>query len=162
LHAEWIIHNTNNNENEKEHILNLLRKTNIEFTSSRKKQIKYKQRRYLETLLDFNYATFNLNSSRKIDSKNILRNYFNVEQVYEWLHDLELNYSRDFLKVLNIGKSYQNRVLKVLKIGLPKNKGIKRAFWFDAGIHAREWTTINAIVHLIDRVICILKYFNSS
>lgn len=147
MHAEWIIHNY-----DEENILSLLRKSNIEFTSSSHKKQK-KQRRYLETLLDFNYALFKLNSSRKIDSNNVLKHYFNVEQVYEWLHNLELNYSKDILKVLNIGKSYQNRDLKVLKIGLPKNKSIKRAFWFDAGIHAREWTTINAIVYLIDRVI---------
>ena len=36
-----------------------------------------------------------------------------------------------------------------------RNDTTKRFFWFDSGIHGREWTTINLAIHGIDQV----KYF---
>jgi hypothetical protein len=62
-------------------------------------------------------------------------------------------------EVIEIGKSLKNESLLVLKIGYPARKNEqKKLFWFDSGIHAREWTTISTSLYLIEKVnICGLN-----
>lgn len=42
-------------------------------------------------------------------------------------------------------------MLKQKKLGYPSSEK-KRYFWFDSGIHAREWTTINTAMYTVDQV----------
>jgi hypothetical protein len=40
-----------------------------------------------------------------------------------------------------------------IQLGYPShNETIKKSFWFDSGIHAREWTTINTAIYTIQKV----------
>ena len=48
----------------------------------------------------------------------------------------------------NIGKSYEGRDMKVLKI-CKDTCGHKPAIWIDGGIHAREWITPATVTYLI-------------
>ena len=68
------------------------------------------------------------------------------------MKSLESNYS-DLIRTEEIGKTIQNRTMLVIKLGYaPRNNKTKRAFWFDAGIHAREWTTISTAMYSIKQV----------
>ncbi|RMZ96096.1 carboxypeptidase A6 [Brachionus plicatilis] len=87
-----------------------------------------------------------------IRSKNITAMYYNLEQVYEWIYFISEQYS-DIVELIEIGKSIQNRSLLVLKIGYKSESNVtKKLFWYDAGIHAREWTTISAAMYTVDKI----------
>jgi hypothetical protein len=79
-----------------------------------------------------------------------------------WIKNIHLNYS-DVTELIEIGKSLNNRSLLVLKIGYKeKSDHEKKLFWFDSGIHAREWTTISTSIYTIDKVtIIILNRFEN-
>lgn len=50
-----------------------------------------------------------------------------------------------------IGKSYEGRALKVIKIGVPRQQP-KPIVWIDAGIHAREWIAPATALYIANRV----------
>ncbi len=52
-----------------------------------------------------------------------------------------------YVTVLNLGKSYENRSLTVMKISVP-SMNAKKAIWLDGGIHAREWITVATVVYI--------------
>ncbi len=69
-----------------------------------------------------------------------------------WIQSIRLNYP-DITELIEIGKSMHNKSLLVLKIGYPIKDVQKKLFWFDSGIHAREWTTISTSIYTVDKVI---------
>ncbi len=52
-----------------------------------------------------------------------------------------------YVTLINIGYSYENRSLTLIKISVPSNV-TKKAFWLDAGVHAREWIGISTVVFI--------------
>jgi len=65
-------------------------------------------------------------------------NYHNLETLHAFVDDIAAQYP-DLASVISIGKSTENRDLKVIKIGREGAAENKPAMWIDAGIHAREW-----------------------
>ncbi|XP_028722009.1 carboxypeptidase A2 [Peromyscus leucopus] len=63
--------------------------------------------------------------------------YHTLEEIYQEMDNLVAEYPGLVSKV-NIGSSFENRPMNVLKFG---TGGDKPAIWLDAGIHAREWVT---------------------
>ena len=55
-------------------------------------------------------------------------------------------------KIINIGKSVENRDLKVIKIG-QENQKMKPSLWIDGGIHAREWTSPAIVQYIIHQLV---------
>uniref|UniRef100_A0A8C6V9T4 Carboxypeptidase O n=1 Tax=Neogobius melanostomus TaxID=47308 RepID=A0A8C6V9T4_9GOBI len=57
-------------------------------------------------------------------------------QISKWKSDIATA-SKNIVSIIEYGKTYENRTIDLLKIGVPGNK--KKIIWMDCGIHAREW-----------------------
>ncbi|KAG5684517.1 hypothetical protein PVAND_013746 [Polypedilum vanderplanki] len=76
--------------------------------------------------------------------------YHRLNDIHLYMDFLAKSYP-NLCSVKTIGKSVENRPLKVLRIsnGNPTNKAI----WIDAGIHAREWISPAAVTYLADNFV---------
>ncbi|XP_042369038.1 carboxypeptidase B2-like isoform X2 [Plectropomus leopardus] len=63
--------------------------------------------------------------------------YHTLEDIYNWINETRQN-NPDTVEVIQIGSSFENRPLYVMKLSL-NNRPNKKAMWIDCGIHAREW-----------------------
>ena len=91
-------------------------------------------------------------SVRKIRSYNTGSNYnFNnffkcfqsLEKHHEFLEQLAMNHKSDAATFDMIGKSYEGKALKVIRISKDlKNSASKPVIWIDGGMHAREWVSL--------------------
>lgn len=70
--------------------------------------------------------------------------YYTFEEIYAWLDDLVAAYP-DIVTMINIGKSYEGRNIKGIKISHGPGK---RNIFLEGGIHSREWIT-HATVNFI-------------
>lgn len=64
--------------------------------------------------------------------------YHSLEDMYEFFDYLERTYN--FVSIESIGKSYEGRDMKVVKV-CKEGCGRKKAVWIDGGIHARYCLT---------------------
>uniref|UniRef100_A0A914RLI6 Zinc carboxypeptidase A 1 n=1 Tax=Parascaris equorum TaxID=6256 RepID=A0A914RLI6_PAREQ len=55
--------------------------------------------------------------------------------------------------LIEVGKSYENRSLTVVKLGTKRNVGTKDAIWIDGGIHAREWIAPAVALNVINALV---------
>ncbi|XP_062539762.1 carboxypeptidase B-like [Armigeres subalbatus] len=76
--------------------------------------------------------------------------YHRLADIHEWMDYLAKSYS-DICSTRSIGKSFQGRDLKVLRIsnGNPSNSAI----WIDGGIHAREWISPATVTYIVNNLI---------
>ncbi|XP_077155850.1 carboxypeptidase B2 [Ranitomeya variabilis] len=70
-------------------------------------------------------------------SASYYEQYHSLEDIYHWMEQMVGSHP-DMLEKINIGKSFENRSLYVLKM-TGKEKTATNAIWIDCGIHAREW-----------------------
>ncbi|KAF7214852.1 carboxypeptidase O isoform X1 [Nothobranchius furzeri] len=63
--------------------------------------------------------------------------YHPMEEISNWMTQMEKDHP-DVMTIVDYGKTYEKRTIKLLKIGL-KTDTKKKAVWMDCGIHAREW-----------------------
>ncbi|XP_077370511.1 carboxypeptidase O-like [Festucalex cinctus] len=63
--------------------------------------------------------------------------YHPMSEISEWMVDISKQYS-DIVTVMEYGKTYEQRAIRLLKIGMDAGAK-KKAIWMDCGIHAREW-----------------------
>nr|XP_006822140.1 PREDICTED: carboxypeptidase A4-like [Saccoglossus kowalevskii] len=63
--------------------------------------------------------------------------YHRYSELDQWIKDTVGKYP-DLTEEFVIGRSYENRVIRVLKIG-NKTSEDKEGIWLQSGIHAREW-----------------------
>uniref|UniRef100_A0A8C1HG27 Carboxypeptidase A2 (pancreatic) n=2 Tax=Cyprinus carpio TaxID=7962 RepID=A0A8C1HG27_CYPCA len=90
----------------------------------------------------------NAEMERKSKSFNFAA-YHDLETIYSFMDTLVASHSNLISKV-NIGRTYENRTMYVLKFS---TGGVKKpAIWIDAGIHAREWISHATAVWLADRI----------
>jgi hypothetical protein len=75
--------------------------------------------------------------------------YHRIADIHGWMDDLAAA-NPDWVSVETIGKSYQNRDLKVIRIN-PGNSATK--FWIDGGIHAREWISPATVTYIINELV---------
>ncbi|XP_059191638.1 carboxypeptidase A4 [Centropristis striata] len=64
--------------------------------------------------------------------------YHRLETIYSWMDTLVAQYPKLVTK-MEIGRSYENRPMYVLKFSTGGNK--RPAVWMDTGIHSREWVS---------------------
>lgn len=56
----------------------------------------------------------------------------------------------DKVELITIGRSYEGRAMRVVKIGRGGGSGgSKPAVWIDGGIHAREWISPASVMKMI-------------
>ncbi|XP_042571258.1 carboxypeptidase A1-like [Cyprinus carpio] len=90
----------------------------------------------------------NAEMERKSKSFNFAA-YHDLETIYSFMDTLVASHSNLISKV-NIGRTYENRTMYVLKFS---TGGVKKpAIWIDTGIHAREWISHATAVWLADRI----------
>ncbi|CAK9294900.1 unnamed protein product [Gordionus sp. m RMFG-2023] len=82
------------------------------------------------------------------------------DQVEAWIDFLLQEYP-ELLEIIEIGKSYEGRIMKVLKVG-KKTKSFKPAIWIDAGIHAREWITVTTILYFLSQLVEPKRWSNDT
>ncbi|KAJ2945718.1 hypothetical protein O0L34_g559 [Tuta absoluta] len=78
------------------------------------------------------------------------KQYHRLEDIYGFLDYLAKTYPK-IANVQTIGKSYEGRELKVLRIsnGNPKNKAV----FIDGGIHAREWISPATVTFFMNQLV---------
>lgn len=77
----------------------------------------------------------------RLDKKNSfsLDDYNTWEAIEEKIDEWNSNCVQGFTcQIEEIGRSYENRPLRVLKITKPSDQN-RKILWFDSTIHAREW-----------------------
>ncbi|XP_047211715.1 carboxypeptidase O isoform X1 [Girardinichthys multiradiatus] len=63
--------------------------------------------------------------------------YHPMDEISSWMAQMEKDHP-DVVTIVDYGKTYENRTISLLRIGL-KTEAKKKAIWMDCGIHAREW-----------------------
>ncbi|XP_055551619.1 carboxypeptidase B-like [Wyeomyia smithii] len=76
--------------------------------------------------------------------------YHRLNDIHEWMEYLGKTYP-DLCSTKSIGKSFQGRDMKVLRIsnGNPSNSAV----WIDGGIHAREWISPATVTYIINHLV---------
>ena len=60
----------------------------------------------------------------------------------------------DIIEIFEIGKSFENRSLKAIKIGnTTVSNGHRPAIWIQGGMHAREWISPATVAHMIYQMV---------
>ncbi|XP_014858608.1 PREDICTED: carboxypeptidase O isoform X1 [Poecilia mexicana] len=75
-----------------------------------------------------------------LESNKVEYDYFQyhpMEEINSWMAQMAKEYP-DVVTIVDYGKSYENRTISLMRIGL-KTDAKKKAIWMDCGIHAREW-----------------------
>ncbi len=80
------------------------------------------------------------------------KTYQRMDRIYSYLDCLAFHYV-DRMQIITIGKSYENRPLKVVRIGNGANAQARNAIWIDGGIHAREWISPASVLFIIKRLV---------
>jgi hypothetical protein len=76
-------------------------------------------------------------------------NFHRFGAIEAWMDDVARRNSK-FVRIRDIGKTYEKRSLKVLEINTANSKDV---FWIDAGIHAREWAAPAVATYIIDQLV---------
>lgn len=104
------------------------------------------------------------NSLAKAKIKNTLNlhfdyeTYHNLNEIYEWMDLMKQNYP-NYITLINVTKSFENRIIKILKISVNQTQD-KKAIWIDGAIHAREWITPAVLLYISNELVS--KYGNDS
>ncbi|XP_023341938.1 carboxypeptidase B-like [Eurytemora carolleeae] len=88
-------------------------------------------------------------------------NYMRLETIYTWMDGLASDFPEK-CKVYNIGRSVEDREIKLIKVGT-HNRNYKRAspkpsVFIEGGLHAREWIS-PATVTFITKELGIFDFY---
>ncbi|NXY83618.1 CBPA2 Carboxypeptidase, partial [Alcedo cyanopectus] len=104
----------------------------------------------LQVILDEEQQDMARNQQRERSSSNFNYGaYHTLEEIYAELDHLKAEYSNLITKI-QIGKSYENRPLYVLKFSTGGSN--RPAIWLDAGIHSREWVTQASAIWIAKKI----------
>ena len=78
--------------------------------------------------------------------------YHSQVDIEKYMDYLEKTYP-DLVSIEDIGKSYEGRPMRVLKICKGGTCGDKPAMWIDGGIHAREWISPAVATYLMKELV---------
>ncbi|XP_047417946.1 carboxypeptidase A2 [Sciurus carolinensis] len=91
----------------------------------------------VQVLLDQEKEEMLFNQRRERNGNFNFGAYHTLEEISQEMDNL-VGEHPDLVRKVNIGSSFENRPMNVLKFS---TGGDKPAIWLDAGIHAREWVT---------------------
>ncbi|KAJ6640790.1 Zinc carboxypeptidase A 1, partial [Pseudolycoriella hygida] len=113
---------------------------------------------------NISHEILEINFQRLIDdeSKNIVRfnasangtdfgwkNYYELETIYAWLDHIAEKYS-DLISVIIVGKSFEGRPIKGVKLSHKKNN---TAVFVEAGIHGKEWISPATATFILNQLL---------
>lgn len=87
--------------------------------------------------------------------------YHRLPTIHAWQESLAEKYP-ELVTILTIGKSFEGRPLRVIKISNSKNNETKPAVWLDGGIHAREWISPATVTYITNELINSAAHSNES
>jgi hypothetical protein len=88
---------------------------------------------------------------RKRGTKFNFKKYHRYDTIIDYLKKLEKK--TNLVKLDEIGKTYENRSLVVVKVKSRRGPKKKPAVWIDGGIHAREWVSPAAVLYFITELV---------
>ncbi|XP_062856181.1 carboxypeptidase A4 [Trichomycterus rosablanca] len=104
----------------------------------------------LQDLLNEEQKDLVKNALNQRSAKNInFAAYHTLETIYKWIDSLVADHP-NLVSKLNIGNSYENRPMYVLKFSTGGSK--RPAIWVDAGIHSREWVSVASAVWMANKM----------
>ncbi|CAK9294699.1 unnamed protein product [Gordionus sp. m RMFG-2023] len=125
-----------------ENFVRLLKKLNIRFATKMETDIIQKIID-IQTKITIEYVTL----WPQLGSYMYFDYYPRYYEVLRWLDHLEAQKPK-LIKVFTVGKSYEDKELKIIKIG--EDTGIRKpAFYIEAGVRAREWASITTALYFI-------------
>ncbi|KAJ6640791.1 Zinc carboxypeptidase A 1 [Pseudolycoriella hygida] len=77
------------------------------------------------------------------------KTYYELETIYAWLDHLAETYS-DLISVIDIGKSFEGRPIKGVKLSHKKNN---TAVFIEAGIHGMEWAAPATATFILNQLL---------
>ncbi|XP_070578851.1 carboxypeptidase A4-like isoform X2 [Ptychodera flava] len=89
----------------------------------------------IQQLIDAQYHATSF--AKPAESKFDYSRYHTYYEIDRWIQDTAAEYPQ-LTKVFSIGHSYEQRIMRVLKVGSSWQE-TKPALWIQSGIHAREW-----------------------
>ncbi|XP_031414683.1 carboxypeptidase O-like [Clupea harengus] len=81
--------------------------------------------------------------------------YHPLPEITAWMKQIETE-NPEVVSSTVYGKSYENRDIAFLKIGLKSTEN-KKAIWMDCGIHAREWISPAFCQHFVKEILRTYK-----
>jgi murein tripeptide amidase MpaA len=111
--------------------------------------------------IDLSYVIVDENIQNKIEEQkqsirkntkadnNIVGKFARYPEILNFIETTK-NENKDLVSTLSIGKTYENRDLRVIVL---KTNTSQRNVWIDCGIHAREWITPSTCIYFIDKLI---------
>ncbi|KAJ6623370.1 Zinc carboxypeptidase A 1 [Pseudolycoriella hygida] len=92
------------------------------------------------------------------------KSYYELETIYAWLDHLAEKYS-DVVTLINIGKSFEGRPIKGVKLSHDKENTV---VFIEAGMHSEEWASPAVATYILDQLLTstnsivqhFAKYFN--
>lgn len=96
-------------------------------------------------------SQLNARNSRSTDGSTLtFDRYYRHDEINKYLDNLAA--SRGNVEVKTIGKSYEGREIKAIKLTNGDGRKGKNSIYIDAGIHAREWIAPATALYLIEQL----------
>ena len=73
--------------------------------------------------------------------------YHNLDEINNWMDKIAEKY-KSFMSIENVGYTHENRLVRALKIA-PFESTTTDIFFFNAGIHAREWISPASMMKVV-------------
>ncbi|XP_046653362.1 carboxypeptidase B-like [Daphnia pulicaria] len=97
---------------------------------------------------NLNASSYNTKAAHKMDWMS----YHRLDDIYGYLNYLAETYP-NLVQLINIGASYENRTLYVVRISNSSKPDTQPAVWIDGGFHAREWITPALATYIIQQLV---------
>ncbi|XP_077540980.1 carboxypeptidase B-like isoform X1 [Haemaphysalis longicornis] len=81
--------------------------------------------------------------------RSFFSDYQRLDSIYNHLQKFSLR-RKSLGNVMTIGKSFENRDLKIIKLSSGR---AKRAVWLDGGMHAREWISPATVMYILEELV---------
>ncbi|KAI9553881.1 hypothetical protein GHT06_019151 [Daphnia sinensis] len=78
--------------------------------------------------------------------------YHRLDDIYGYLNYLAATYP-NLVELINIGTSYENRTLYLVRISNATAPDTQPAVWIDGGFHAREWISPALATYIIQQIV---------
>ncbi|RWS03100.1 lysosomal acid phosphatase-like protein 3, partial [Dinothrombium tinctorium] len=83
---------------------------------------------------------------------SIFRSFPRHPSINDYIEDLAAE-NPQLSSIQTIGRSFENREIKIIRIGKNHKDDSKPAIWIDAGIHAREWAAPTSALYIAKSLI---------
>ncbi|RWS15234.1 carboxypeptidase B-like protein [Dinothrombium tinctorium] len=92
--------------------------------------------------------------------KSFFDDFQRLDEILKFIDELEAD-NKGLVSTKSIGKSFEARDLKIMKISNKNDTEIKPIVYIDAGTHAREWITISTAMYIANRLVQDYNYDTS-